>query len=103
VVALDVRTGKVRWRFQTTHHDLWDFDLPAQPLLYDVPDGNGGTQPALAQVTKQGEIFLLNRETGKPIAEVQERPVPQGNVPRASATRRRSPSRWACRPSATRR
>lgn len=81
VVALDAKSGKVRWTFQTTHHDLWDFDLPAQPLLYDIPDGNGGTQPALAQVTKQGEIFLLNRETGKPIAEVQERPVPQGNVP----------------------
>lgn len=81
VVALDARNGRVRWSFQTTHHDLWDFDLPAQPLLYDIPDGSGGSRPALAQVTKQGEIFLLDRETGKPIAEVQERPVPQGNVP----------------------
>jgi len=81
VVALDVATGQVRWHFQTTHHDLWDFDLPAQPLLYDVPDDKGGVQPALAQVTKQGEIFLLNRETGKPIARVEERRVPQGNVP----------------------
>ncbi|WP_085586298.1 MULTISPECIES: glucose/quinate/shikimate family membrane-bound PQQ-dependent dehydrogenase [unclassified Pseudomonas] len=81
IVALDVKTGQVRWHFQTTHHDLWDFDLPAQPLLYDLPDDRGGTQPALAQVTKQGEIFLLNRETGKPIARVEERKVPQGNVP----------------------
>ncbi len=81
IVALDVATGQVRWHFQTTHHDLWDFDLPAQPLLYDVPNDKGGVQPALAQVTKQGEIFLLNRETGKPIARVEERPVPQGNVP----------------------
>lgn len=81
VVALDVKTGQVRWHFQTTHHDLWDFDLPAQPLLYDIPDDKGGVQPALAQVTKQGEIFLLNRETGQPIARVEERPVPQGNVP----------------------
>lgn len=81
VVALDVKTGQVRWHFQTTHHDLWDFDLPAQPLLYDIPDDKGGVQPALAQVTKQGEIFVLNRETGKPIARVEERPVPQGNVP----------------------
>lgn len=81
IVALDVKTGQVRWHFQTTHHDLWDFDLPAQPLLYDVPDDKGGTQPALAQVTKQGEIFLLNRETGVPIARVEERPVPQGKVP----------------------
>ncbi|MCP1498311.1 quinate dehydrogenase (quinone) [Pseudomonas migulae] len=81
IVAIDVKTGQVRWHFQTTHHDLWDFDLPAQPLLYDVPDDKGGLQPALAQVTKQGEIFLLNRETGVPIARVEERPVPQGNVP----------------------
>jgi quinate dehydrogenase (quinone) len=81
IVAIDVKTGQVRWHFQTTHHDLWDFDLPAQPLLYDVPDDKGGTQPALAQVTKQGEIFLLNRETGVPISRVEERPVPQGNVP----------------------
>lgn len=81
IVALDVKTGQVRWHFQTTHHDLWDFDLPAQPLLYDIPDDKGGVQPALAQVTKQGEIFLLNRETGKPIARVEERPAPQGNVP----------------------
>lgn len=81
IVAIDVKTGQVRWHFQTTHHDLWDFDLPAQPLLYDVPDDKGGTQPALAQVTKQGEIFLLNRETGVPIARVEERPVPQGHVP----------------------
>lgn len=81
IVAIDVKTGQVRWHFQTTHHDLWDFDLPAQPLLYDIPDDKGGVQPALAQVTKQGEIFLLNRETGKPIAQVEERPVPQGNVP----------------------
>lgn len=81
IVAIDVKTGQVRWHFQTTHHDLWDFDLPAQPLLYDVPDDKGGTQPALAQVTKQGEIFLLNRETGVPIARVEERSVPQGKVP----------------------
>ncbi|KPB14451.1 Quinate/shikimate dehydrogenase [Pyrroloquinoline-quinone] [Pseudomonas savastanoi] len=81
VVAVDAKTGQVRWNFQMTHHDLWDFDIPAQPLLYDIPDGKGGTQPALAQVTKQGEIFLLNRETGVPISRVEERPVPQGNVP----------------------
>ncbi|MDP9901502.1 membrane-bound PQQ-dependent dehydrogenase, glucose/quinate/shikimate family [Variovorax ginsengisoli] len=81
IVALEGRTGKVRWHFQTTHHDLWDFDLPAQPLLYDVPNGQGGTQPALIQTTKQGEIFMFNRETGVPIAEVQEKPVPQGSIP----------------------
>ncbi|WP_051417787.1 membrane-bound PQQ-dependent dehydrogenase, glucose/quinate/shikimate family [Roseomonas gilardii] len=81
IVAVDAATGRVRWSFQTTHHDLWDFDVPAQPALYDIPDGKGGSVPALAQVTKQGEIFLLNRETGTPIAEVKDLPVPQGNVP----------------------
>ena len=81
VVAVEAATGAVKWHFQMTHHDLWDFDIPAQPLLYDVPDDAGGTQPALAQITKQGEIFLLNRATGVPIAKVDEKPVPQGNVP----------------------
>lgn len=81
IVAVDAKTGIVRWHFQTTHHDLWDFDLPAQPLLTDVPDENGKMQPALIQVTKQGEIFVLNRETGVPITKVVEKPVPQGNLP----------------------
>ncbi|MGY1424333.1 membrane-bound PQQ-dependent dehydrogenase, glucose/quinate/shikimate family [Lysobacter sp. A289] len=81
VVAVDVATGRPRWHYQMTHRDLWDFDIPAQPLLYDVPDGNGGTLPALVQITKQGEIFMLNRVTGEPIAEVVEKPVPQGNLP----------------------
>ncbi|WP_426151358.1 glucose/quinate/shikimate family membrane-bound PQQ-dependent dehydrogenase [Pseudomonas sp. DC3000-4b1] len=80
IVAVEVGTGRVRWHFQTTHHDLWDFDLPAQPLLYDVPNDHGGTDPALVQVTKQGMIFMLNRETGVPLAKVEERPVPQGNL-----------------------
>lgn len=81
IVALDVATGRPRWHFQTTHHDLWDFDLPAQPLLYDVADGKGGTLPALIQVSKQGEVFMLDRRTGTPIAPVKELPVPQGNLP----------------------
>jgi len=81
IVALDVASGKVRWLFQTVYHDLWDFDVPAQPVLTDVPDGKGGVLPALVQVTKQGEIFMLNRETGEPIAEVREMPVPAGDVP----------------------
>ena len=80
VVALEAKTGQVRWMFQTTHHDLWDYDVPAQPLLYDIYNGDGTATPALAQVTKQGEIFLLNRETGLPISAVEERPVPQGNA-----------------------
>jgi quinate dehydrogenase (quinone) len=80
VVALDAATGKVRWHFQTTHHDLWDYDLPAQPALVDVPDGKGGTLPALVQVTKQGQIFMLNRATGQPIADVEEKPVAVGHA-----------------------
>ncbi len=80
IVAIDIATGKPRWQYQTVHHDLWDFDIPSQPALVDVPNGNGGTDPALLQVTKQGMIFMLNRETGVPLAEVKELPVPQGNV-----------------------
>ncbi|MBV1917162.1 MAG: membrane-bound PQQ-dependent dehydrogenase, glucose/quinate/shikimate family [Sphingomonadaceae bacterium] len=81
VVALDTRTGKRRWHFQTVHHDLWDYDVPAQPVLFDMPVPGGGTRPALAQPTKQGEIFILDRRTGKPLTEVEEQPVPQGDVP----------------------
>lgn len=77
IVALELATGRVRWKFQTTHHDLWDYDVPAQPALYDVPDGKGGTVPAVVQVTKRGQIFMLDRRDGTPLAEVQEKPVPQ--------------------------
>jgi quinate dehydrogenase (quinone) len=81
VIALDIETGRLKWKFQTVHHDVWDYDVPAQPLLYDIPDDKGGTTPALVQLTKQGQIYLLNRETGKPIAKVEERPVLQDGVP----------------------
>ncbi|MCT4703981.1 glucose/quinate/shikimate family membrane-bound PQQ-dependent dehydrogenase [Enterobacteriaceae bacterium H20N1] len=80
IVAVDAATGQVRWHYQTTHHDLWDFDLPSQPLLYDLPDAKGGTTPVIVQTSKQGMIFMLNRETGEPVAKVEERPVPQGNI-----------------------
>ncbi|WP_151980428.1 membrane-bound PQQ-dependent dehydrogenase, glucose/quinate/shikimate family [Acinetobacter guerrae] len=76
LVALDVRTGKEKWHFQTTHYDLWDYDLPSQPALMDVPDQNGQIVPAVMQTTKRGQIFVLNRETGQPIADVVEKPVP---------------------------
>lgn len=82
LVALDVTTGREKWKFQTVHHDIWDYDLPAQPVLIDLPDGNGVTVPALLQTTKRGQLFLLDRRTGTPLAEVQEKPVPQqGGVP----------------------
>jgi len=80
VVALDIATGRERWHFQTVHHDRWDYDVPSQPALYDVPDGKGGTIPALIQTTKRGGIFMLDRRTGEPIAKVEERAVPQGGV-----------------------
>lgn len=79
VVALDLATGRVRWRFQTVHHDLWDYDVPAQPSLVDlVVDGR--RVPALVQPTKQGELFVLDRRTGKPLLPVHEVPAPQDAV-----------------------
>ena len=80
VVALDAESGAVRWSFQTTHHDLWDYDVPSQPTLYDMPIG-GRRVPALVQATKRGEIFVLDRRTGQPLTAVEERRVPRGNVP----------------------
>ncbi|WP_460239390.1 membrane-bound PQQ-dependent dehydrogenase, glucose/quinate/shikimate family [Aurantivibrio plasticivorans] len=81
VVALDGSNGKLLWSFQTVHHDIWDYDAPSQPVLIDLPGEDGESIPALIQATKRGEIFLLNRVTGEPIAAVEERPVPQGGVP----------------------
>lgn len=82
IVALDIATGALRWSFQTVHHDIWDFDLPTGPSLFDLPAEGGGSRPALLQTTKSGQIFLLDRRDGTPIAEVQEKPVPQsGGVP----------------------
>lgn len=80
VVALRGATGEVVWHYQIVHHDLWDYDLPAQPTLIDVRK-DGKTIPAVAQATKMGFLFLLHRETGEPIYPVEERPVPQSDVP----------------------
>ncbi len=80
ITALDVETGKLRWTFQTVHHDIWDYDVSAQPTLIDLPIG-GKTVPALIQATKQGQVFLLNRADGTPLAKVEEKPVPQGPPP----------------------
>jgi membrane-bound PQQ-dependent dehydrogenase (glucose/quinate/shikimate family) len=80
VTALDVETGKQRWTFQTVHHDVWDYDVSAQPTLIDLPIG-GKTVPALIQGTKQGQVYLLDRTNGKPLATVEEKPVPQGPPP----------------------
>jgi quinoprotein glucose dehydrogenase len=80
VVAVDVKTGKYRWHFQTIHHDIWDHDPPAPPGLFDIVR-NGRTIPALALTTKSGYVYILNRETGQPIFGVEERPVAKSDVP----------------------
>lgn len=80
VVALDGASGRLRWSFQSVHHDLWDYDVASQPVLLDMPIG-GATVPALLQPTKQGDIFLLDRRSGKPLLPVTERPVPAGDIP----------------------
>ena len=92
IVALDASNGQERWVFQTGRHDLWDYDLPAQPTLLDLKDAQGQVQPALAEVTKAGQIFLLNRATGQPISRVENLPVPQGKADgeRYAATQPRS-------------
>ncbi len=76
VVALNGTTGEVVWDFQIVHHDLWDYDVPSQPILTDIKRGEK-VIPALVQTTKQGLIFMLNRVTGEPLFEVEERVVPK--------------------------
>ena len=77
VVALRTETGELVWSFQTTHHDVWDYDLPAQPTLARIDTG-AGMHDVVIQPTKQGFVFVLDRDTGKPIWPVEERSVPQG-------------------------
>ncbi len=80
VVALKASSGEVAWQFQTVHHDIWDYDVASQPVLFEI-EGVGGGIKGLAQGTKVGHVFLLNRETGEPLYPVEERPVPQAGVP----------------------
>lgn len=80
ILALDVKTGKPRWHFQTVHHDIWDYDIGSQPVLADLKR-DGQTVPALIGPTKRGQFFVLDRRTGAPIFPVVEKPVPQGAVP----------------------
>ncbi|AQU81354.1 MULTISPECIES: glucose/quinate/shikimate family membrane-bound PQQ-dependent dehydrogenase [unclassified Halomonas] len=79
LVALNVDDGQVAWVYQFVHHDLWDMDTPAQPVLIDLATEDG-TQPAVIQPTKQGSLYVLNRETGEPIVPIEEIPAPQGAV-----------------------
>ena len=87
IVCLDAKTGKRVWHFQTVHHDLFDYDNPAAPMLADITVG-GRRIKAVVQVTKQGLVFVLDRVTGRPVWPIEERPVPQSTVPgeRTSAT-----------------
>ncbi len=80
IVVLNARTGEIVWRFQTVHHDLWDYDLGAQPILGTLWS-SGKEVPAVIQSTKLGLIFAFNRETGEPIFPIEERPVPAGDIP----------------------
>ena len=79
VLCLDARTGKRLWHFQTVHHDLWDYDLPAPPTLVSVTHG-GRRVEAIAQVTKMGWVYLLDRRDGRPLFEVREEKTPASDV-----------------------
>lgn len=79
VVALRIETGELVWAFQTVHHDVWDYDLPAQPTLARIDTGEG-SRDVVIQPTKQGFVFVLDRDTGKPVWPVEERAVPQGGA-----------------------
>ena len=80
LVALDARTGLMKWYRQLVHHDLWDYDLAAPPALFDI-HRDGRDIPAVAQITKMGLLFVFNRVTGAPVYGMEERPVPQSTVP----------------------
>ncbi len=80
VVALEAQTGALRWLFRTAHHDVWDYDLASQPTLVDL-QVDGQPVPALVQPTKRGQVFVLDRRTGRTLKPVEERPVPQGPAP----------------------
>lgn len=87
IVCLDASTGELVWHFQTVHHDLWDYDLPAPPMLVDI-NVDGKEIKALAQVSKQAFVYVLDRVTGKPVWPIEEQSVPGSDVPgeRTAAT-----------------
>ena len=80
VVALKAQTGELAWGFQAVHHDVWDWDIPAAPIVADIPL-DGKTVPTVIVLTKQSLVFVLHRDTGEPVFEVEERPVPTDGVP----------------------
>lgn len=80
MLALDATTGREKWVYQTVHDDLWDFDVPMQPSLIDFTQADGSQIPALVFGTKAGQLFVLDRQTGKPLTDVEERPVIAGKM-----------------------
>ena len=80
IVAVDLKTGQRKWHYQLVHHGIWDSDIPCAPILVDV-NVNGRTVKALAQPTKQSILYVFDRVTGQPIWPIEEKPVPQGDVP----------------------
>jgi quinoprotein glucose dehydrogenase len=84
LVALDAASGKLLWFYQMVHHDIWDYDMPAQPILVTLRR-HGREIPAVAQITKMGFVFIFDRLTGKPLFPVEERRVPESNVPGEAA------------------
>jgi quinohemoprotein ethanol dehydrogenase len=85
IVAIEAKTGKYRWHFQQVHHDLWDYDSPSPVVLFDL-DYNGQTREALAEISKTGWVYILDRLTGKPIIGIDEMPVPQEPRQNTAAT-----------------
>jgi len=85
IVALRGSTGEVVWHYQLVHHDLWDYDLASQPILVDIRRG-GRRVPAVLQFVKSGFLFAFHRETGAPLFEIEERPVPASDIPGEQAS-----------------
>lgn len=81
IVAIDVNTGVDKWHFRTANNDMFDYDVSAQPILYDLPDKQGGTTPVVIALTKRGQIFVLDRRDGTPVFPVEQRQVATDGVP----------------------
>jgi len=81
IVAVDIKTGRERWHFRTVNIDQFDYDVSSQPILYDLPQADGSITPVLIQLTKRGQIFVLDRRTGEPVVPVEDRPVSTDAMP----------------------
>jgi len=86
VVAIDMKTGKLRWHYQVIRHDIWEADIAISPVLYNAPQADGRSRKAIAAMRADGYLFMLDRETGKPLARVDDRAVSQNGLQRTAAT-----------------